>query len=133
MLLSQIFIDYKNKIELLKNYTLVYKFVSNTHSHIIFENEENIITLDIEENEGYVSILFERKTNQMIYYALSDYSYLKGAKNVFDVLSNSDEKDLFYQEVNNCVKNQKKIGKRNIYQIKLVKLIYELIEKFIKM
>jgi hypothetical protein len=133
MLLSQVFYEYKENVGLLRNYIIKVENISNIHSLVLIENEENSIKLDIEENEGYVSVLFERKFDKSIYYALSDYSYIKESKDIFDVLNNSISKDVFYQEIRECIKNQKKAGKRYIYQIKLVGLIYGLIEEFLKM
>lgn len=133
MLLSDVFYEYKESFEFLKGYTIKIENVTNILNYVSIENEENMIKIAIEENEGYASVLIERKISKLFYYALSDYSYIEGAKSIFDVLNNSINKDDFYKEIKECLKNQKKIGKRNVFQIKLVKLIYGLIEEFIKM
>ena len=133
MLLSDVFYEDKENYEYLKSYTIKIDKVSSILNYVLLENEVNIIKIAIEENEGYASILIEQKLTTFFYYALSDYSNIDGAIDIFDVMDNSINKDDFYREVRNCIKKQKKIGKHNAYQIKLVQLIYDLIGQFLAM
>ncbi len=133
MSLAQLFIDYKNEYELLKTFKISKKRITNICNSLSIENGKNTIILDIEESEGYVSVLFKHKIYATIFYTLSDYSYIEGAKDIFDVFGNSRDKLQFYHEVKYCVKNQRKTRKHNIYQIKLVKLIYDLIEDYLRL
>lgn len=133
MLLSDVFYEYKENYEYLKSYTVKIEKVNNILNNVLLENKENVIKITIEENEGYASVLIEQKPTKLFFYALSDYSNIDGAIDIFDVMDNSINKDDFYREVRNCIKKQKKIGKHNAYQIKLVQLIYDLIGQFLAM
>ena len=88
-LLSEVFYKYKDNCKVFEDYTIRMEWKTSTFCVISIENKDNLIKLNIEDPESYVSVLIENKAKNEFFYALSDYSYIKGSKNIFDVLKGS--------------------------------------------
>lgn len=131
MFFTYLIIEQKENSEILKNYAMRLETVQYNFNRLYIENEENMIRLDIEEqSEEYVSVLFERKPSKEYFYALSDYSYIKGARDVFDVININ--KDSFYKELRMYYRKSKLPWKHKSCKIKIVQAVYSLIEEYIK-
>lgn len=128
-MLEGMFFEYKKNFELLKDCSIKINQISYIYHQIIIENKENLITIDM---EGYGDILggvlFYNKRFNSYFYTLADYSYIKGAKDVFDVVTSISKQD-FYKDVRSSFVIRH--FRKNLYNYNLVHSIYNLIEEFI--
>ena len=130
-MLSGMFFEYKEDYEELKGYSIRMKKVSFIYHQVFIENEENMIRIDLEQYGDILGgVLFYKKSSDTYYYTLADYSYIRGAKDVFSYVTSIKKED-FYREARS--KFFIRYFKRNLYHYNLVHLIYNLIEEFIKL
>lgn len=127
-MLAKIFDAQKALHSYFKTFSSKIEILSNIQTCFVLENNDYIIKINIEENEIYASIILERKKDKKVYYALSDYSFLPNATDIFCILT-SINKNEYYQEIRDCLKQ--KSNKNNSKEISLVMLIYKLLETFI--
>lgn len=127
-MLSKIFDEQKVLHGYFRTFSSRIEIMSNIQTCFVLENNEYIIKIDIEENESYASVILERKSDNKVYYALSDYSFLQNSTDMFCILTSIDKNE-YYQEMRDCLKQ--KSNKNNSKEIRLVMLIYKLLEAFI--
>jgi hypothetical protein len=125
-MLTDVFRENKDSFPILKEFTLRVDNVSFIHNHIVLENRSYIATISVEETETYAGMTVERKRDKEIFYALSDYSYLKDATYMFHVLRGLDEKE-FRENVVKCLKGKNQKRK----ELEFVRLVYRLLETFL--
>lgn len=127
-MLAKCFDEQKASYEFLRLFSSKTEKLSNVDTRFVLESNEYIITINIEENECYASVTLERKKDKKVFYAFADYSFLQNSTDIFDVLGTIN-KDYYYQEIRKCLKQ--KFSKRNLKEVRMVTLIYSLLEAFI--
>ena len=122
--LAKMLCEQKDLYNILSTFSSKIEDVTYIFRRVILENNDFIIEINLEDYETYASVVLKRKKDKRTYYALADYSYLSNATEMFDLLKNID-KDQYYQEVKECLKQ------KNSKEERLVSLIYRLLEIFL--